>query len=274
MVVTPGPCTDTTVANGAVRLATTDFGGNGPGLVLMHGLGASRRLLATVASRLDGWRVITMDLRGHGDSTTAPWDFPGVVSDLEAVVRHYQLASPWVGGHSLGGMVALQYALSGRQVSGVVNLDGWGPGVAERFLGEDATVVAKQLDRFGAGLPLAARLLTAFTRQSREGTTRQVLRLLHGADVVAWHRDAPCPSLAVNAIAPPSKVQNRLLGAEMARLQIAHRRGLQRDLAAVARQRPTFSVVEVDTTHALVTDHPASVAAINAFRERVLEGTA
>jgi pimeloyl-ACP methyl ester carboxylesterase len=259
------------VTNGAVRLATSEVRGDGPSIVLMHGLGDTSRALTKVASRLTGWRVVTMDLRGHGRSTTAPWDFPRAVSDVDAVIAHYALDSPYVGGHSLGGMVALQYALSGRPVSGAINIDGWGPGVAERYLDEDAALVTERLNRIATGeLPSrVARLLASRSRQSREGTTRQVLGVLHGADVVAWHREAPCRSLAFNAIAPVGNLIRRVLGEEMARLQDAHRQGLRRDLAALARGRTQVSVVEVQATHALVKTHPDDVAsAIRDFHRR------
>lgn len=262
MTVTRRPRIDATVANGTVRLATTDFGGLGPSIVLMHGLGDSRRSMTQVASRLHGWRVITMDLRGHGNSTTATWDFPQAIADLEAVISCYHLENPYVGGHSLGGMVALQYALTGRPVSGAINIDGWGPGISERYLGQDEARVSERLDRIAGGeLPsYAARLLSGLTRQSREGTTRQVLGMLDRADVVAWHRDAPCPSLAVNAIAPAGRAVSWFIGSEMAGLQESHRRGLRRDLAALTRERPLVSMVEVDATHSLITTHPETVA--------------
>jgi len=65
-------------------------------------------------------------------------------------------------------------------------------------------------------------------------------------------------------------LQGRLLGREMARLQVAHRRGLQRDLAALAAQNPLVSVAEVDAGHFLIASHPDVVAsAIDAFRDRV-----
>src|SRR5689334_14204210 len=158
------------VRNGDVRLATTDFGGTGPDLVLMHGLGPTRTSLEKLVAHLGSWRVITMDLRGHGESGSGPWDWDTAVSDVDAVVRHYGLEKPWVGGHSLGGMIALRYAIAGHPVTGVVNIDGWGPGVAERYVDEDPVVVARELGRYAHGLPLVARLLTSRTRMAREGT--------------------------------------------------------------------------------------------------------
>lgn len=261
----------TTVHHGDVSLAVTDRGGDGPSIVLMPGLGMRQRSLDEVASRLTARRVVTFDLRGHGRSATAPWSFAGAVTDLAAVVDRLGLESPYVGGHSLGGMVGLQYAMTAGPVAGVVNIDGWGPGIAARYVGEDPVDVQAHLDRIAAGhLPSrAGRIISRLTRQGRQGTNRQVLAELHRADVVAWHARAPCPSLAINAVAPPTGAATRLLGPEAARLQRSHREGLRQDLAALAEARPDVMVVEVDAGHDLITTRPdAVVAAIDAFIAR------
>ncbi len=85
---------------------------------------------------------------------------------------------------------------------------------------------------------------------------------------MAWHAAAPCPSLAFNAVAPPRRGASWALGADMARLQVAHRRGLQRDLAVLAATRPDVTVVEVAAGHMLIATHPEVVAAaIRAFHD-------
>jgi pimeloyl-ACP methyl ester carboxylesterase len=261
------------VRNGSLSLAVTDIGGPqapGPALVLMPGLGLARKRMEAVAGRLPGWRVLNMDLRGHGGSDTAPFDFPSAVGDVRAVVEHFGLERPYVGGHSLGGMIAIQYALTGHPVAGVINIDGWGPGIASRYLGEDEDVVNAHLDVFATGklASRTARAIIRLTRQSREGTTRAVLAQLDRADVVAWQGALTCRSLAFNAIAPSSKFMIRMLGPDMARLQESHRAGLRRDLAALAQGRPQLTVAELDATHALITTHPDEVAAaIRSFHE-------
>jgi pimeloyl-ACP methyl ester carboxylesterase len=251
-----------------VRLVTTDHGGDGPALVLLHGLGDSRRAMAGLAARLTGMRVVTVDLRGHGDSQTGAWGFDAAVADLDAVVACHGLHRPYVGGHSLGGMVALRYALAGRPVAGAVNLDGWGPGVASRFPGADPAKVSAHLVAVAAGV-LPSRLasfLAGRSRQSKEGTTGAVLRELHGVDVVAWHRGAPCPTLAIHATAPAGRVVRRVLGADTTELQRAHHDGLCRDLAVAADDTPDLRVVNVAATHALCRTHPDEVAAaVRAF---------
>lgn len=261
------------VANGPVRLATTDHRGAGTDVVLLHGLGLSRRSMHQVADRLTGWRVITMDLRGHGGSTSAGWGFAETVSDVQAVIERFALERPYLAGHSLGGMVALQCALADLPVAGVVNIDGWGPGISERYPGEDVVQVEQYLQRLADGhFPgRAGALVTQRTRQWREGTTQQVLRSLHQADVVSWHRAAPCPSLAVVATAPTGRAERWLMGAEVARRQDAHRRGLRRDLAALPAVRPDVRVVEVDAGHNLIRTQPDVVAAaMDAFRNSLL----
>jgi pimeloyl-ACP methyl ester carboxylesterase len=254
---------DAVAANGPVQLATTDYGGTGPSVVLMHGLGLTRGSLEQLAAHLTPWRVITLDLRGHGGSSTATWDFEQVGTDLDAVIRWYDLQHPYVAGHSLGGMVALQYALSGRPVAGAVNIDGWGPGLPERYLGEDPARITDYLEQVAHGhLPSRrAALVTGRSRQAREGTTRQVLRLLHRADVVDWHGQAPCSTLAVCATAPTSRAERWLIGRQYARRQDAHRRGLLRDLHSLAERSPLVQLVEVDASHALCASHPGPVAA-------------
>ena len=257
----------TTVVQTDVSLATTDLGGPGSAVVLMHGLGDSQRTVRQVASQLAGRRVILMDLRGHGRSSTGPFSWEHAVADVRAVVDAYGLHAPFVGGHSLGGMVALQYAMV-HPVAGVVNIDGWGPGLASRYLGEDTTVVQARLDRIAGGeLPSRlARFVAGRSRQSKEGTTTAVLRLLHDADVVAWHRAAPCRSLAFNATAPAGRAVRLLMGDDMTRMQDAHRAGLRRDLAVAAQEQPLLTVVEVDATHGLCRTQPAVVAGeIRAF---------
>lgn len=261
------------IANGPVQIAATDHHGSGPTVLLLHGLGMSQGSMRRVVDRLAGSRVITMDLRGHGASATAPWGFPEAVSDVQSLIDRLALTRFVVAGHSLGGMVALRCALAGLPVAGVVNIDGWGPGISNRYLGEDAAQIDPYLKRLADGhLPgRGTALLTKRTRQWREGTTQQVLRSLHQADVVAWHRAAPCPSLAVFATRPTGRAERWLIGAEAARRQDAHRRGLRRDLAALTTERPEVRVVEADAGHGLIGTHPDTVAAaIEAFRDTAL----
>jgi pimeloyl-ACP methyl ester carboxylesterase len=89
-------------------------GGDGPPLVLVHGLGgtiANWRALAPALA--DRYRVIAVDLPGHGGSAPLP-AAPRVdaLADaaLAAVAAEDALPAAWVG-HSLGGLVAVRAAV-------------------------------------------------------------------------------------------------------------------------------------------------------------------
>ncbi|RYZ03801.1 MAG: alpha/beta hydrolase [Myxococcales bacterium] len=101
-----------------------DAEGEGPPLVLVHGLGDDRhiwRLLrSTVSSR---FRTIALDLRGHGESTGAlDYDPFGLHRDIGAVVDAERLDCPLLVGHSLGGVAVSAYAAR-RRTLGVINID-------------------------------------------------------------------------------------------------------------------------------------------------------
>lgn len=66
-----------------VSIAVTDLGGDGPPVLLLHGLaGSSRELLPTAEAISDIRRVILVDQRGHGRSSRRPTDL-----SREAFVR-------------------------------------------------------------------------------------------------------------------------------------------------------------------------------------------
>ena len=106
-------------SKGLTPALALDRSGNGPALVLLHPLGADRRVWAPVTELLAGEReVIAVDLPGFGESP--PLEGPGepspaalaraVDEGLDALgVREYDVA-----GKSLGGWVALELALAGR----------------------------------------------------------------------------------------------------------------------------------------------------------------
>jgi pimeloyl-ACP methyl ester carboxylesterase len=58
-----------------VRLAGLDFGGDGPPLLLLHGLAGYAGECAETAGWLTGrCRVVALDARGHGERERAPSD--------------------------------------------------------------------------------------------------------------------------------------------------------------------------------------------------------
>lgn len=97
----------------AVDLAFSETGTGDP-LVILHGLFGSRKNWASVARILgDRHRVLTVDLRNHGESPWAsPHDYPSMADDVAGFIRDRVGGPAAVLGHSMGGKVAMTLALT------------------------------------------------------------------------------------------------------------------------------------------------------------------
>ena len=110
-----------------------DVTGSGPLVVLSHGIGDRRQVYRFLAPKLAqaGYRVVTADLRGHGESSMGWKSFDGtdaisrtdVAGDLLALIRH--LGGPAViVGHSIsGGAATIAAAKDPDLVSGIVEIN-------------------------------------------------------------------------------------------------------------------------------------------------------
>ena len=95
-----------------------EVAGEGPPIVLCHGITATRRYVVHGSRVLEraGHRVVSYDARGHGESDPAPqgqgYEYPALVGDLEQIVAaevgegRFLLAA-----HSMGAHTAVAYAL-------------------------------------------------------------------------------------------------------------------------------------------------------------------
>lgn len=96
----------------ALRLASQEHG-EGPPLVILHGLFGSARNWTAIARRLgEGHRVHTLDLRNHGAS---PWSdrmgYSDMAADVAAYIDERGLGPTDLMGHSMGGKAAMAVAL-------------------------------------------------------------------------------------------------------------------------------------------------------------------
>lgn len=96
-------------------LNLTEYGAGQPGppILLAHGLYGSGRNIGVIAKRLsETRRVITVDMRNHGDS---PWfdshSYHDLASDLSEVIAAHGGTADVVG-HSMGGKAAMALALT------------------------------------------------------------------------------------------------------------------------------------------------------------------
>ena len=92
-------------------MISSELLGEGPDLVLLHGVGLDRRMWSRCAPRLaESHRVRLVDLRGHGRSPAAG---PGTtLADLAGDVSELLEGPTHVVGFSLGALVGQQLALS------------------------------------------------------------------------------------------------------------------------------------------------------------------
>lgn len=99
--------------------------GNGPPLLLVHGLGGSWRSWTTILDALTPHReVIAIDLPGHGRSPAEhdSGTFAGLVRSVEAFVKENDLRGIDIVGSSMGARIVLELARRGG-VGDVVALD-------------------------------------------------------------------------------------------------------------------------------------------------------
>jgi pimeloyl-ACP methyl ester carboxylesterase len=92
--------------------------GEGPDVVLLHGLTATRRYVVMGSKALPraGYRVTTFDARGHGESSPAAsaeeYEYRDLVADLEAVLDHLGADRAAIGGASMGAHTTMAFALA------------------------------------------------------------------------------------------------------------------------------------------------------------------
>jgi pimeloyl-ACP methyl ester carboxylesterase len=140
----PGPRPPTQFARSpdGTRLAY-DVSGDGPPLLLLHGLGGSRQMWhedGVVAALQSHGRAITMDLRGHGESDvpTAPelYHVEQFLADLDAVSAACSAERVALWGWSFGATISCHYAArSARPTRAVIAGTVFGPIFTEEWLG-------------------------------------------------------------------------------------------------------------------------------------------
>jgi len=157
-----------------------EVAGHGPPLLLVHGFACGIRCWDPQVRALSAsWRVVTYDVRGHGISEAprhaAAYSQPIFVEDLRALLEHLGIRRAAIGGLSMGGNIALNFALTyPKAVSALVVADtGAGSDEAADWI---ATVdsLAEALDRGGVeAFADAAIALPLFARYAAQGPTAE-----------------------------------------------------------------------------------------------------
>ncbi len=237
------PESRTVVAN-RLRHHLLDWGGDGPVVLLLHGFleHAHAWDLAAPLLAADGFHVVALDWRGHGDSewigAGGYYHFADYTADLAGIVRALGGRAALVG-HSMGASAAIQYAgTEPDRVTALACIDALGPPdsdpdeapacfagwladlerIATRSAGtlspDEATArLAERFPRFG--LAVARHMATHGTRAAPGGGRVWKFDPLHQtrspqpyyvAQARAFWRRVACPVLYVEGAESPLRL--------------------------------------------------------------------
>jgi pimeloyl-ACP methyl ester carboxylesterase len=217
-----------------------DFGGSGPQLLLLHGLGGSAEDWREFADHFTGTNhVIAVGLR-----TQLPWSWDIALDDIEAL----GLDNPAVVGMSFGGMIVGRWAARHPECPAAVSIDGH-----RGALTAPANYPGMAPDRVDEEL---AKLRAVFQAQAQTPFLATVFDAFLADDTIDAFAKAQCPTLVLLA------ARNLQQARDFDELMAAGRHGVERDLMAAAAANPNLTVTKVDGTHAMVAEQPAAIAAI------------
>jgi 3-oxoadipate enol-lactonase len=160
--------------------------GQGPTLVLLHGMGAEAALWAPVVAGLSGrFRTISFDLRGHGTTAcNGSISIDAMADDITGAIAKLALPPYHLAGVSLGGAVALRIVSArAKQVQslvlssvGVTLGKPFGNGLADEVYAIRETVVYLPSTRFAE--QIAENLLIPDSPKDRvDGLAAAVLKV-------------------------------------------------------------------------------------------------
>ncbi len=176
-----------TLVNG-VTIAYDDRGSGFP-LVFLHAFPMDRTMWLEQAAALSvRFRVITIDLRGHGESDAPYWRYglDQYADDVQAVLAHLQIHSALFIGLSMGGYVEFElYRRHPRSIRGLILADTraegdrpeqirWRFELAQRAAASGADVVASEM------LP---KLLSPGTYEHNPGLVEEVRAIMRSAPI-------------------------------------------------------------------------------------------
>src|SRR5438046_4972635 len=110
-----------------------EIAGRGAPLVLVHGFACGIRSWDPQVRALSRYRrVVTYDVRGHGLSDAPPdaaaYSQPISVEDLHGLLAYLGITRAAIGGLSMGGNIALNFALAYPQMVGALIITDTGAG--------------------------------------------------------------------------------------------------------------------------------------------------
>lgn len=219
-------------------IAFSDSGAPGMPAVLTHGAGLDHTMFDSLAAGLirNGFRIITWDLRGHGESTLAPgarFAAKEALADLGALLDECEVRAAVLMGHSLGGNLVQAFARDHpTRVRGAIVLDAtWNAGPLSRLERAALTLAAPILTLIPARwLPLLMARASASTPTAVARAEELFARMPKARFVDVWR--------ATTAFVTPPPRPHRL-GVPLALL-----RGEKDDTGNIATAMPRWAAAE------------------------------
>jgi len=187
-----------------------DWGGDGPPLVMLHGLtGHARTWDHTAAALSDRYHVYALDQRGHGDTEWASrYGIPAMLGDLLGFLDALALPLVTLMGLSMGGIVAYQFTASHpERVSRVVVLD-IGPEIAPAGARQVAASLAAS-NIFGSEEEAVAQARAANPRPTDERLRHRVAHNLRplsdGTFTFKWDKALRDPGAIGDGLSPDQR---------------------------------------------------------------------
>ncbi len=171
----PASFTSRNIEIGGLRFHYTDWGGDGPPLVMLHGLSGHARTWDDTAAALGArYHVLAPDQRGHGDTDWAPkYGFAPMAQDLLGFLDALDLREVTLMGLSMGGIVSFVFAAAHPdRVSRLVVMD-IGPEIAAAGATNVASALAAK-DTFSSEDEAFAQARASNPRPTDERVRRRV----------------------------------------------------------------------------------------------------
>jgi pimeloyl-ACP methyl ester carboxylesterase len=109
----PSPAKSDFVQVNGIRLHYLDWGGKGPALIFLAGMGSSAYIFSQFAPRFtDRFRVLALTRRGHGDSEVPEtgYDADTLIEDIRQFMDQLNISTAILAGHSLAGVELTHFA--------------------------------------------------------------------------------------------------------------------------------------------------------------------
>lgn len=175
------------------KLAANVFGPEeGSPVVMLGGLGQTRHGWTRAAERLGerGWRAITLDIRGHGESEWSPdgdYGYARTAGDILAVIKGLDRPTALIGA-SLGGKISLVAAAQGgpKRVRALVIVDTV-PRTNPAGVAEVTQVLHPPLEGFASLDDAAAELARIRGQEPMPGAGERLRRNMRVDEAGRWH---------------------------------------------------------------------------------------